>query len=64
VSLSLVDLGATPLANSYLPTNDPDALKGERRYPLHVMVCENCWLAQTTETPPADAIFSHDYAYL
>lgn len=64
VSLSLVDLGATPLANSYLPTNDPDAVKGERRYPLHVMVCENCWLAQTTETPPADAIFSHDYAYL
>lgn len=64
VSLSLVDLGATPLANSYLPVNDPDAIQAERRYPLHVMVCESCWLAQTTETPPADAIFSHDYAYL
>ena len=64
VSLSLVDLGATPLANSYLPPGDPAALKAERRYPLHVMVCESCWLAQTTETPPADAIFSHDYAYL
>jgi 2-polyprenyl-3-methyl-5-hydroxy-6-metoxy-1,4-benzoquinol methylase len=64
LTLSLVDLGATPLANSYLPTNDPAALTDERRYPLHVMVCESCWLAQTTETPPADVIFSHDYAYL
>lgn len=64
VSLSLVDLGATPLANSYLPANDPAALQAEHRYPLHVMVCESCWLAQTTETPPADAIFSHGYAYL
>lgn len=64
VSLSLVDLGATPLANSYLPVGKPVALKAERCYPLHVVVCEGCWLAQTTETPPADAIFSHDYAYL
>ncbi len=28
------------------------------------MVCNGCWLAQTTETVPADAIFSHGYAYL
>lgn len=64
VSLSLVDLGPTPLANSYLPAQDSRAIAAERRFPLHVMVCEECWLAQTTETPPADAIFSHDYAYL
>jgi len=62
--LSLVDLGATPLANSYLSASDPAAVAAERRFPLHVMVCTGCWLAQTTETPPADAIFSHDYAYL
>lgn len=64
LSLSLVDLGSTPLANSYLPTDDPAALASERRHHLQVMVCQGCWLAQTTETPPADAIFSHDYAYL
>lgn len=64
LTLSLADLGATPLANSYLHVDDPNALTSEQRYRLHVMVCENCWLAQTTETPPADAIFSHDYAYL
>ncbi|WP_112311132.1 class I SAM-dependent methyltransferase [Pseudogemmobacter bohemicus] len=61
---TLVDLGATPLANSYLPAGDAGALAAERRFPLHVMVCNGCWLAQTTETVPADAIFSHGYAYL
>ncbi len=60
---TLVDLGQTPLANSYLP-DDPAAVAAERRYPLHVMVCHRCWLCQTTETVPADAIFDHHYAYL
>lgn len=60
---TLVDLGETPLANSYLP-DDPAAIAAERRFPLHVMVCNGCWLAQTTETVPADVIFDHGYAYL
>ena len=64
LSLSLIDLGETPLANSYLPANDPAAVAAERRYPLHVMVCTACWLVQTTETVDAGAIFAHDYAYL
>jgi len=63
LTLSMADLGATPLANSYLPMTET-ARAAERRYPLHVMVCTACWLAQTTETVPADAIFDHDYAYL
>jgi 2-polyprenyl-3-methyl-5-hydroxy-6-metoxy-1,4-benzoquinol methylase len=61
---TLVNLGSTPLANSYLPMQDPDALKNEQCFPLWVMVCDQCWLAQTTENTPADAIFDHDYAYL
>ena len=64
VALSLVDLGCTPLANSYLSATNPGDIAAEGSYPLHVMVCENCWLVQTTETPPAEVIFSHDYAYL
>ncbi|RAP41914.1 SAM-dependent methyltransferase [Rhodovulum viride] len=60
---TLVDLGETPLANSFLP-DSPESIAAERRFPLHVMVCTTCWLAQTTETVPADAIFAHDYAYL
>lgn len=63
LSLSFADLGSTPLANSYLqPT--AEARRAERSFPLHVMVCGACRLAQTTETIPADAIFDHDYAYL
>lgn len=61
---TLVDLGETPLANAYLPAADPAALAAERKFPLHVMVCNTCWLAQTTETVDAAQIFSHDYAYL
>jgi len=64
LSQTLVDLGATPLANSYIARDDPSVLAAERSFPLNVMVCTACWLVQTTETPPADAIFSHDYAYL
>ncbi|MCT4655455.1 MAG: class I SAM-dependent methyltransferase [Cohaesibacter sp.] len=61
VSLSLVDLGTTPLANSNLPS--ADYIAEEKSFPLHVMVCEACFLAQTTEDVPADAIFHDDYAY-
>lgn len=64
LTLSLVDLGETALANSYLPIGDAAALESEGRFPLHVKVCTSCWLAQTTHIAAADAIFAHDYAYL
>ena len=63
LSTQLVDLGSTPLANSYLPPTE-EARTTERSYPLKVMVCDSCHLVQTTETIPADAIFDHHYAYL
>lgn len=63
LQLCLVNLGETPLANSYLP-NTSDATASERRYPLCAMVCEACWLVQLDHDAPADAIFDHDYAYL
>lgn len=63
LSVTLADLGETPLANSYLvPT--ADAIAAEKRYPLKVMVCGECLLAQVETALPADAIFAHDYAYL
>ncbi|MEM9098846.1 MAG: class I SAM-dependent methyltransferase, partial [Pseudomonadota bacterium] len=63
LSLCLVDLGETPLANSYLePT--AEAIAAERRFPLKAMVCERTWLVQLEHAVPADAIFDHDYAYL
>ena len=63
LTLDFADLGATPLANSYL-SQTSQAIAAERSFPLHVMACPECRLVQTTETIPADAIFDHDYAYL
>ena len=57
---TLVDLGKTPLANSYLMPEQLD--QPEPRYPLHAMVCEECFLVQVGDVVPPDAIFS-DYAY-
>ena len=60
LSLSLIDLGDQPLANSYL--TEAQLAEPEPRYPLHARVCERCWLVQVDDVvPPAD-IFSH-YAY-
>ena len=64
LSQTLVDLGQTPLANSYISADDVKSVVLEKRFPLRVMVCNSCWLVQTTETIPADGIFKQDYAYL
>jgi SAM-dependent methyltransferase len=55
-----LDLGATPLANSYLKAED---LSGpEPFYPLQVHVCERCFLVQLPVVQGPAAIFA-DYAY-
>ena len=61
LTITLVDLGYSPLANSYVPrerAHIPDP-----RYPLHVRVCSECWLAQADAAVPADEIFDAHYAY-
>ena len=56
----MVDLGSSPLANSYL---SPAALaRAELFLPLCVYVCERCWLCQLPECATPQEIFS-DYAY-
>jgi C-methyltransferase C-terminal domain/Putative zinc binding domain/Methyltransferase domain len=58
---TLVDLGLSPLANSYVR---PDAAAApDRRYPLHARVCDACLLVQVEDAVPAGEIFSADYAY-
>lgn len=57
---TFVDLGATPLANSYLKSEDLD--RAEPFYSLHVRVCEKCFLVQLPELERAENIFS-DYLY-
>jgi len=57
---TFVDLGLSPLANSYVP---PDKTRGgEVFYPLHVYVCDRCFLVQLEEFESPEAIFSN-YAY-
>lgn len=57
---SLVDLGMSPLANSYVKPSDVQRM--ERFYPLHVYVCRSCLLAQLEEFESPQDIFG-DYAY-
>jgi SAM-dependent methyltransferase len=54
------DLGATPLANSYLTEGDVHG--PERFHPLCAMTCERCLLVQLEEYETPDAIFG-EYAY-
>lgn len=58
---TLVDLGLSPLANSYVPPENADIPCPT--YPLHARVCDQCFLVQVEDAVPADAIFSADYAY-
>ena len=58
---TLVDLGLSPLANSYVPMDADD--NRDRFYPLHARVCDQCLLVQVEDVVPADEIFSNEYAY-
>lgn len=57
---TFADLGITPLANSYLTSEQMQA--AEKFYPLHAYVCSDCLLVQLEEFESPDHIFS-DYAY-
>jgi SAM-dependent methyltransferase len=57
---TFVDLGMSPLCESYVPADRLDAM--EPFYPLHVRTCRNCLLVQLGEYVAADDIFS-EYAY-
>ena len=57
---TFADLGASPLANSYLTADQLE--KMEPFYPLHVYVCNTCLLVQLPVWQSAEEIFS-DYAY-
>jgi len=55
-----IDLGKTPLANSYL--TEEQINKAELFYPLRVYVCSKCFLVQIDEFESSKKIFSN-YAY-
>lgn len=61
LSRTFVDLGMSPLANSYVRPENAD--KAEKFYPLHAFVCESCRLVQLAEFESPEHIFSDEYAY-
>ena len=61
LSLPLIDLGFAPPSNAYL--NKQQLQQPEKKYPLRVLVCQTCWLAQTEDFAQAHELFDADYAY-
>jgi SAM-dependent methyltransferase len=57
---TVVDLGMSPLCESFLPADALD--KMEPFYPLHVWVCRKCFLVQLSEYVRVEEIFT-EYAY-
>lgn len=57
---TFVDLGMSPLCESYLNAEQLNQM--EPFYPLHVFVCERCFLVQLQEYVSVESIFE-EYAY-
>jgi 2-polyprenyl-3-methyl-5-hydroxy-6-metoxy-1,4-benzoquinol methylase len=57
---TFVDLGMSPLCESYIPEEHLD--DAEVFYPLRVRICDNCMLVQLPAYVSGESIFS-DYAY-
>jgi SAM-dependent methyltransferase len=58
----ILDLGATPLANSLLSAAEIEAGVAEERFPLALVLCEGCSLFQITERVPPEKMF-REYLY-
>lgn len=57
---TFVDLGMSPPCESFVPREDLDSM--EPYYPLHVLVCDLCFLVQLKEHISPEATFE-EYAY-
>lgn len=61
LDILLADLGSSPPSNAYLSAEGLRA--PEKWYPLRVLLCPGCWLAQTEDYAGRNELFSADYAY-
>ncbi|SCW58676.1 Methyltransferase domain-containing protein [Paenibacillus tianmuensis] len=61
LNVSFVDLGLSPLSNAFTELGKING--GNRFYPLHVYVCEQCFLVQLEEFESPQDIFGEEYAY-
>ncbi|GAB4578969.1 MAG: class I SAM-dependent methyltransferase [Anaerolineales bacterium] len=60
LTVTVVDLGMSPLCESFLAADQLNQM--EPFYPLHVYVCEHCFLVQLEEYVSPEQIFT-EYAY-
>ena len=60
LTTTFINLGMSPLCESYLTANQIDEM--EPYFPLHVLVCGTCFLVQLQEYVKPEHIFS-EYAY-
>jgi hypothetical protein len=56
-----IDLGSSPPSNAYVSAESLSL--PEIYFPLRVLICTNCWLAQTEDFTRPEELFSQDYAY-
>ncbi len=61
LALVMADLGSTPISNEYLSAETVDG--PEPFFPLRVLVCQTCRLAQLQDFFGASDLFREDYAY-
>ena len=61
LELPLIDLGSAPPSNAYL--TEATLRAPEKWFPLRVLVCTKCWLAQTEDYAGAEELFAADYPY-
>lgn len=57
-----LDLGFTPLADDFLPSNRLN--EPEVYYPLEVFICNDCSLVQLGYVVPREILFQRDYPYV
>src|SRR5215210_6638219 len=60
LSTTFIDLGMSPLCESFLPADQLDQM--EPYFPLHALVCSECFLVQLQEYVTPEHIFT-EYAY-
>jgi hypothetical protein len=58
---TFADLGTSPLCQRHVTPDEFN--RAEPFYPLHVYVCDQCWLVQLPEYVAPDQIFDNQYAY-
>ncbi|MDG4474796.1 class I SAM-dependent methyltransferase [Thiovibrio frasassiensis] len=61
LTVPLVDLGSAPPSNAYI--TEERLHRSEKWFPLRVLVCDSCWLAQTEDFAGREELFVPDYAY-